>query len=365
MKEIEAPKLDHVKRMTGEHGIVQFARGAIPDLESGFCLDDNVRLLQLAVALRVEQPSHPYATAAGNCVFDFIDAAAAEAPVYHNMMDRHGRFYDRFASPESIGRLIWALGTVLRDAKDKRWISRARFHMERAMCAVGALSSSHARAFAALGWSAALEAGYPRYRDALCAVAEAMHFELERNSRDGWVWTEPAITYDAARLPEAMMRAGAVLNEDEIVANGRQSFEFLVRTTHGGDVFEPIGAPGWYHRGGERPYYSQQPLEAFAMVEAWLAYGNVEKAREAFEWFVGRNRDRLMVADLESGGCRDGIHEANVLNVNMGAESTLAYLQAAYALRLRDRITNRFATTIIGELGRTRSERDEQITLRA
>lgn len=363
--EIQAPHLEHVKRLTGAHGIVQFAHGSIPDLESGFCLDDNVRLLMLAVALRRENPDHPYAIEAGNVVFDFIAEAAADAPVYHNMMDRYGNFTDRFASPEAIGRLIWAMGVVLRESNDKGWQSRARFHLERAMCATVSLSSAHARAFAALGWAAAVQGGYQRYRTALCAVAEAMHFEYERNVREGWSWTENAITYDAARLPEAMMRAGAVLDEPEIAENGRRAFEFLAGITQSNGMFEPIGAPGWYHRGGERPFYSQQPLEAFAMIDAWLAYGDPLQARVAFEWFLGRNSDGLVLADLDSGGCRDGIHETNVLNENMGAESTLAFLQSAYALRLHDRNINRFTPAIVGELGRTRSDRDDEVTLRA
>ncbi len=365
MEAIEAPKLSHVRRLTGAYGIIQFAQGSVPDLDSGFCLDDNVRLLMLAVALRAESPSHPYAIDAGNRVFDFIDMAAAEAPVYHNMMDEHGEFTDRFASPESIGRLIWALGIVLRDSRDRRWISRARFHMERAMCAAAALSSAHARAFAGLGWAAAIQAGYERYRDALCAAAEAMHFEFERNAKHSWLWTEDAITYDAARLPEALMRAGDALGEREIVENGRHAFEFLVAVTQRGDVFEPIGAPGWYRCGGERPHYSQQPLEAFAMVDAWLAYGDAERAQIAFEWFLGRNSDRLVLADPATGGCRDGIHEPQVLNDNMGAESTLAYLQASYALRLHNRVPNRFTPAIVGELRGARSNRDDQITLGA
>jgi hypothetical protein len=35
-----------------------------------------------------------------------------------------------------------------------------------------------------------------------------------------------------------------------------------------------------------------------------------------------------------NGGCLDGLNEASV-NMNMGAESTLAYLASAYALAAR------------------------------
>ena len=332
MQMIARPKLDHVKRLFGEHGIIQFSQHDVPDLESGFCLDDNVRLLILAATLRKEDPHHSFAIEAGNVVFDFIEDASKDAPLYHNMMDQHGRFYDRFASPESIGRLIWSLGVVMRDSRDPRWLARAQREMRKAMTATAALSSEHARAFAALGWAAALEAGEVQYRAPLCAVAEAMHFEFERNVKEDWQWVLPELTYDKARLPEALLRAGRVLEEPEIYASGQRALEFLSSVVHSDGMFVPVGAPGWYTYGGERPYYSQQPLEAVAMMDAWLACDEVDNAFVAYEWYMGRNTDDLVVAEVASGGCRDAIHAKGRLNPNMGAESTLAYVQAATTL---------------------------------
>ena len=47
----------------------------------------------------------------------------------------------------------------------------------------------------------------------------------------------------------------------------------------------------------------------------------------AFEWFGGRNRLGLALANPETGGCGDGLTERGS-NANQGAESTLAYLSA-------------------------------------
>jgi hypothetical protein len=332
MAYISMPSLGHVERLCGDHGIVQFANGDVPDLASGFCLDDNVRLLVLALSIRNRNPENTFAVEAGQCVLDFIADASCEAPIYHNMMDEHGNFTDRFASPESIGRLIRALGLVLRDSNDETWREVAAFELRRAMSALPALSSEHARAFAALGFASAVESGAIAYRAPLRAVAEAMNFELERNSREGWLWPLPEMTYDNGRLPEALMRAGQVLADDELAANGRRALEYHAGIVQPGDVFEPIGAPGWYPRGGERPYYAAQPLEALAMVDAWLAYGDSERAQIAYEWFLGRNREDCTVADEAIGGCHDGINGPHSLNENMGAESTLAYVQACVTM---------------------------------
>ena len=337
---MRAPSVQHLGRLCTEHGIIQFtAPDGEPDPESGYCLDDNVRLLALCVSMRRADPHDAFATLQGNRVFDFIAESSRESPVYHNMMDRHGRFTDRFASPESIGRLIQALGIVLRDASDPKWRVRALAELQRATRALPALSSEHARAFSALGFAAAVEAGQEQYTDALRAVAEGMHFEFERNASRDWVWPLAAMTYDNGRLPEALLRAGKVLGEPVLVTSGERELGFLAGVTQPRDMFEPIGAAEWYVRGGERPYYAQQPLEALAMMDAWLADGDVPRARVAYEWFLGNNRDELTVADRERGGCHDGIDAGGRLNPCMGAESTLAYLQAEWTMRHVDLAT--------------------------
>jgi|GEM_PF-5565570 len=338
MSKPKAPPLHHLERLCGEHGIIQFSKpDTQPDIESGFCLDDNVRLLVLALSMLREDPSCTFIADVGDRVFDFITEASRETPIYHNMMDGKGTFTDRFASPESIGRLIRALGLVMRDSDDPQWRARAMLEMRRASVALPALSSEHARAFAVLGLAATVEAGQTQYTDTLRALAEAMHFEFERNATPQWAWPLAAMTYDNGRLPEALLRAGKVLGEPAFLTSGERALDFLASVVQPRDMFEPIGAPGWYERGGERPYYAQQPLEALAMIDVWLADGDTTRARVAYEWFLGNNRDELMVADLETGGCRDGIDGPGHLNPCMGAESTLAYQQAACTMRELDR----------------------------
>jgi hypothetical protein len=99
----------------------------------------------------------------------------------------------------------------------------------------------------------------------------------------------------------------------------------------------PIGAPNWYARGGTRRMFDQQPLEAAAMVDAFLAAlaftGNqsfLDRAAVAYDWYSGRNSQGLVLVD-GAGGCHDAI-TSDGLNPNMGAESTLSYLQASLFL---------------------------------
>jgi hypothetical protein len=171
-------------------------------------------------------------------------------------------------------------------------------------------------------------------RTALGRVCTALAAELAANSGDDWDWFEQRFTWGNARMPEALLRGSAALGNAQWRDDGLRSLRFLASVTQPKDVFIPIGNHGWYERGQERAVYDQQPIEACAMVDAWLAAarltGAIEyesKALEAFSWFLGLNTERLVVADTRTGGCRDGLGQSE-LNLNMGAESTLSYVHA-------------------------------------
>ena len=59
----------------------------------------------------------------------------------------------------------------------------------------------------------------------------------------------------------------------------------------------------------------------------------LQEARLAFEWFLGGNDLGLDLYDAKTGGCCDGLQEDRV-NLNQGAESTLAFLLALGEMKL-------------------------------
>ncbi len=115
----------------------------------------------------------------------------------------------------------------------------------------------------------------------------------------------------------------------------------LQRANKGGH-FVPIGSNGFYRKGGDRARFDQQPVEGQAMVSACLEAFRItrderwnKEARRAFEWFLGRNDLNTSIYDPTTGGCRDGLHPDRP-NENLGAESTLAFLQSLLELRLAE-----------------------------
>ena len=45
---------------------------------------------------------------------------------------------------------------------------------------------------------------------------------------------------------------------------------------------------------------------------------------KSYQWFLGANDLKLSLYDPSTGGCADGLHSEGI-NLNQGAESTLAY----------------------------------------
>ena len=81
----------------------------------------------------------------------------------------------------------------------------------------------------------------------------------------------------------------------------------------------------------------------------------LEHARQAFQWFLGKNPHEAQVYDARTGGCRDGIH-VDRLNENQGAESTLSFLMALAEMRAADRLAARLVTDGSKEAMKSRAD---------
>ena len=167
---------------------------------------------------------------------------------------------------------------------------------------------------------------------------------FRRNSTTEWKWFEEVATYDNAILPQACVATGKVLNNPEMISIGEHALIWLFERQMMGDAFCPIGNGGWFKKDGTRAVFDQQPLEAGGMVlacaSAWSATHNEiyrRMARQAFDWFMGKNLTGRPLYDPETNGCCDGLHEDRV-NLNQGAESLLAFLQALVALKTEERV---------------------------
>lgn len=351
--------LSQLRRMTDDTGLFQHAVFATPDPNHGYCIDDNARGLIAAVR-------HAAAFGPAEALdlvhryLAFVHHARNPATgAYRNFMGFDRRWLEAEGSHDSQGRTVWALGEAVRLAPDGNTFRLAESLYHHAIDAAAGLDSLRAQAFTILGADAFLRRIGPHgpSDDTLRRFAEHLHRRLLAHRRDDWPWWEDQVSYDNARLPQALLLAGRRLGNAAMSADAMASLEWVWNvqrgtTPEGAPCVAVIGNDGWLCRDGTRARYDQQPLEAAALVDTCLDAADAadaadakapsrvnadtwrDRARLAMAWFHGVNEAGLPLIDPETRSCRDGLHPGGV-NANQGAESILALLLAELDLRLR------------------------------
>ncbi|MDQ2865098.1 MAG: hypothetical protein M3R51_02620 [Candidatus Eremiobacteraeota bacterium] len=331
------PSLDHVSSITDDCGIIQHSFESIPNRSTGYCTDDVARGFIVALMRARLAPRDQEATRLASVYLSFLHDAQLDDGRFHNFMSYERSWLDEIGTHDSCGRALWAIGYGLRYAPTAAWRRVCRQMLDRGMQAIDWLDFPRAEAYAMIGLShAAVAEASPGYRAALRKLAERSQKRFDETREPGWDWFEEQMTYDNARLPESMIRAGVTLDVPAFADTGRTALDFYESVVFEDGFFVPIGNNGWYRKGGERSRFAQQPLEAVAAIDAELAAfasdgdpARLAAAEVALAWYYGKNS--LGVAIASGSGCYDGLETTGV-NRNMGAESTLAHLAGAYAL---------------------------------
>jgi glycosyltransferase involved in cell wall biosynthesis len=337
-------RLDHLSRMSDATGMLQHATHTIPNYDEGYCTDDNARALLLTVLLEELGQSGPEVERLATRYAAFLQAAFnPQTKRFRNFLGFDRRWLEEVGSDDSHGRALWALGTCVGRSKRPDLPVWAAAHFERALPAILETTSPRAWAFSLLGIREYLrrlggDRTTAQVRDALTARLLDIY---DRTTAPDWPWFEEILSYDVARLPQALIASGHESDNARARDVGLQTLGWLVKVqTAPQEHFRAIGSNGFYRKGHAPARFDQQPIEACATVSACLeAYrvtadaGWLTEARSAFEWFLGRNDLGQELYDPRTGGCGDGLQEDRI-NRNQGAESTLAFLLSLAEMNL-------------------------------
>jgi hypothetical protein len=342
--ELPVWRLDHLARMTDSTGMFQHATYTIPNFAEGYCTDDNARTLLLTVLLGELGQEGPDIQRLTNTSAAFLQGAFnRERSRFRNFMGFDRRWLEEVGSEDCHGRALWALGACVGRSRRPDLPSWAASYFELALPPVPEMSAPRAWAFALLGVQEYLrrfsgDRVTGQARDALTALLVGLY---ERTAAPDWPWFEEALTYDNARLPQALIASGRNSGDARALEIGLKSLGWLVEVQRAPQGhFRAIGCHGFYRKGHKPARFDQQPIEASATVAACLeAYRATQdprwmsEARSSFEWFLGRNDLGQELYDPATGGCCDGLQEDRV-NRNQGAESTLAFLLSLAEMNL-------------------------------
>ena len=331
-------KMEHIRRMTTDMGMVQFAHNNTPDMQSGYTLDDNARAL--IVLLQHYKIFGAYDDLALiERYLHFIAHCLQADGTFLNYVDQNRDFTAQNSEvnlDDASGRAIWALGEVIgmKDILPGHIPSLALELIDRASVNFLQYYSTRAMAFIMKGLYFTDNDGHQLIMKTFANRLVAM---FEHEAVPDWQWFESYLTYGNSVIPEALIAAYQRTGEESYKDIAYQSFDFLLSKIFDRDEIHVISNKGWAQKdqavqqvtgSGEQPIdvaYTIMALDRFYQSDLDIKYKIMLK--NSFDWFLGKNNLRQIVYNPTTGGCFDGLEESSV-NINQGAESTVSYLMA-------------------------------------
>ena len=336
--------LDHLQVMTDHTGLLQHSVFSVPDRNHGYCTDDNARgLIAVVMNWRLfkDEAINPLLKTYLGFLYHALNEKRGRV---RNFMSYDHRWLEESGSEDSHGRTLWALGYTIAHPPNDALLGLATRLFKELINTPLTFISPRAWAFSIIGLYNYLRrfVGDARVRQILADLSEKLLQLFVKNAAEEWYWFEDILTYDNARIPQALITAGSYLEHEEMFATGLNSLQWLinVQTSPEGGHLSLVGNEGWFKRDGEKARFDQQPVDAAALVDAcyqaFVSTGEdswLRKMEWAFNWFFGSNDVHQQLYDFSSGGCFDGLNPGGI-NQNQGGESVVSLLLALQRVHL-------------------------------
>ncbi len=279
---LPCPNFKHLKRLTDDTGILQHAKYHIPNRDHGYCVDDNVRALLVVTLARKIWPYRDELDSLASTYLSFIlHAYNGECSRFRNFMSYDRRWLENEGSEDSHGRAVWSLGVYSAEEPVCLESSLAYELFAKSLEALEDISASRALAFSALGIDAYLASNHSQIQclNIFKRIASTLKHRHKSNANENWPWLENEVTYDNARISQALILAGHRLEDQEMKSFGLDSLEWLmeIQTSDKQKYFQPVGCDGWFPKGGSIALLDQQPLEATAMIDACFSAFDISR----------------------------------------------------------------------------------------
>jgi hypothetical protein len=251
-------RLDFLRTMTDDTGMIQHGVGGVPDPHTGYTTDDNARAFLAMVRLWRNFPDRRgevepllrrylqfliFAQRRDNSPEEKCGGSGEGVNGdgwFRNFAGYDRRFLEPVGSEDCLGRCIWALGEAEAGDLPQGVRLAVRSLLSRSRIAANSINSPHSASYMLLGLS-----GLARDTGVRPLVEKGVERLLglwRTYSEPGWFWFEPQMTYDNARYCEALLRGGIAVGNDNAIAIAKHAFDFL--TEHSFDKSDGHLAPG-------------------------------------------------------------------------------------------------------------------------
>ncbi len=333
-------KLNHLMKITDDFGVIQFSKNTKPDKSSGYTVDDNARALIFCCEYYKSNKSEAILKLA-RTYLSFLKFVQKEDGSFMNIVDENKKIVDIAWSKDAHGRVIWSLGVLCNSSEmPLEMRAEAEEMLVKALNKAKEIDSPRAISFITVGLAEFYNSKKEKQiYEEIKYFSQKLVDAYKSNSSKEWNWFEEYLTYSNGKIPEALFKAYDIVKESEYLEIATKSIDFLIETSFEDFKFCPVGHDGWFIKNGKKAHFDQQPIEVSSMIHALVAAYHTTKDEKyleyayiAFDWYLGNNEIGCSVYDEITGGCHDGLGSATV-NLNEGAESTIAYLLSRIILQ--------------------------------
>ncbi len=339
-------RLDHVRLMTDNTGMLQHCSFATPNRRHGYSTETNATAL-IAMIQNWRLFKDDAVVPLCQTYLSFLQDALDEKTGWFRTHMTYDRQWSKGpVSEECQGRALWALGLAIAYPPNASilWLASRLFDV--ALEPIKKMAAPLGWAPSILGLNAYLQrfGGATEARELRQRLAGKLLKRFADNRSDAWEWYQDTVSALSAKLPHALIHAGRHMKDEEITQQGLRTLEWLftVQTDEKDGHLSLIGNNGWYARKGEKARFDQVPMEASALIgaarEAYLVTWDrkwIDRIHMCLSWFLGNNDLQQPLYDFTTCGCQDGLHSSGT-NMNQGAESTIAWLMALQTIELME-----------------------------
>jgi len=222
--ELPEIKLDHLKALTDDTGILQHATYTIPHRMHGYCTDDNARALLVAAMGQKYLPAAGMGLdlLSGHYLGFLLYAYNEENGRFRNFMTYSREWVEETGSEDAHGRALWCIGKAVSFLEDPGHLAMNATLFRKALHAAESFRSPRAIAFCLVGIYAYLQkfsgdSDVSRIRKVL---ADRLFNQFKNNATDEWPWLENALNYANGKLPQALLLSGHSMQRNDMIAMG-------------------------------------------------------------------------------------------------------------------------------------------------
>jgi len=327
--------LKHIKRLTYDTGIIQHATYNVPNLKTGYCIDDNSRAL-LMIIMVWEQLKDEEALKLLPKYLGFINYMQNDDGTFRNFLGFNNQYLDEIGSEDSFGRTIWALGYSIRRSPNPGYFQLSLEIFIKAVPNFKKLKEIRSIALTINGLYQYLKK-FPSDEGMISLLKDLTNkiiTSIDKGKDKNWIWFNDKLTYANGIVPLSLLYAYKILKDTKILKLAEEVIHFLEKVNFKNDYLEIVGNNGWYEKGKKPASFAQQPIDATALTLAFYQAFKITKNKAylkkmyaSYLWYLGDNRLGIPLYNFDTTGCSDGL-ETYGINKNQGAESTIAYLIA-------------------------------------